>query len=506
LKRLLPVGLPMLFAAFPLLTLFADNQTEVELAVLWRPLLISLAAAALVYGLFLLIFKSATKAAILASLVMVVFFSYGTVWVALLALAALAVLVTKRNLSALALGLSVAAVVLVVGPTARIVNHERDHPLINASDPKLWPTALEKPVLPSGAPRPDIYVLIPDDYARSDVLKRYFHYDNSTFIHGLEQRGFQIAEQSRSPYSHSEMNVAAEVNMDYLSRLPAILGKKSQDYRPVRRLIESNRAARLLGSLGYRYVQIDTDEVTYAAGNPDISPVATPDSFMTQWLQQTVLGNVGGPIGFNEAARNERFRKTIRSRFSDLADVPRQPGPKFVLFHTLIPHDPYIFGPQGEASTFPDRSDEGHTRKSGMRYYVKQARFVETKMLEAVDAIQSQSKQPPVIVIEADEGFESNEADWGEAAVRDMRVKGIAALSLPGKPGLRPPEKLNTVNTLRFVFNNYLGTRYPLLRSASYPELDLPYQLEEIPVRGLATGAAKKRPRAPSANRFTSPF
>jgi hypothetical protein len=477
----------MLFAASPLLSLFADNQTEIELGVLWRPLFYSLAAAAVLYGLFLLIFKSGTKAAILASLVVAAFFHADRWWAALFILGGVvAVVLTSRSLSTLTLGLSVAAIVLFVGPVLRVVNYENDHPLINASDPAIWPTTLETPVLPSGASRPDVYVLIPDDYARSDILKKYFHYDNSGFLHELERRGFQIAKQSRSPYSDSEMNVASEVNLDYLSRLPSILGKKSQDVRPVRRLIEYNRASRLLGSLGYRYVQIDTDEVTFAAGNPDISHVATPDSFMTLWLQQSVLGEVGGWIGFNEGAANERFRKTILSEFSELADVPREPGPKFVLFHTLMPHDPYIFGPRGEDSTFPDHSEEGHTRKIGMRYYAKQARFVETKLLEAVDAIQARSKEPPVIVLEADEGFEASEEDWSEATVRDVRVKGIVAMYLPGKPKLRPPEKLNTVNTLRFVFNNYFGTHYPLLRNASHPELDLPYQFEAMRVRGLA--------------------
>jgi len=493
-KRLVPLPLPMLFAVFPLLSLFADNQTEIELGVLWRPLVFSVLAAALLYGLFLLIFKSATKAAILASLVVTAFFTYGMyadripllAWLALFALAAFAVVRTKRNLSTLTLGLSVAAIVLVVGPATRIVTYENDHPLINAADPQFWPAALQKPVLPSGAPRPDVYVLIPDDYARSDVLRHYFHYDNSSFISELKKRGFVIADQSRSPYSDSEMNVASELNMDYLTRLPGILGKRSQDVRPVRRLIEYNRASRLLGALGYRYVHLDTDDVTFTAGNPHISHVATPDTFMTLWLQQSLLSRVGGWIGFNESASNERFRKAIRSTFSDLGAVPRQPGPKFVLFHTLMPHDPYIFGTHGESSTFPDHSEEGHTRKIGMRYYAKQARYVETKLVEAVDAIQSRSKEPPVIVIEADEGFEASEQDWGEAAVRDMRVKGFAAMYLPGKDRLRPPVKLNTVNTLRFVFNSYFGTRYPLLRNASHPELDLPYQFEELPVRGLA--------------------
>jgi hypothetical protein len=488
LRQLAPVCVPILFAVWPLLTLFADNQIEVELGVLWRPLALCVVGAAMLYGLFMLIFRSGPKAAALASLVVVGFFSGDSwslpVWV-LFVVAVGAVLWVGRGLGTLALGLSVAAVVLVAGPAIRIVKYETDHPLIDASDPKLWPTVLEKPVLPRGAARRDIYVLIPDDYARSDVLKRYFHYDNSHFIGELERRGFVMAEQSRSPYSDSEMNIAAELNMDYLSRLPDVLGKKSQDVRPVRRLVEYNRAARMLGALGYRYVHMDTDEVTFAAGNIGISQVATPDSFMTLWLQQSVLSEVGGWIGFNESAANERFRQTILSEFSELADVARQPGPKFVLFHTLMPHDPYIFGPQGEDSTFPDHSEEGHTRKIGMRYYAKQAQFVETKMLEAIDAIQAGSKEPPVIVLEADEGFEASEEDWSEQTVRDMRVKGIAALSLPGKDKLRPPGKLNTVNTLRFVFNNYFGTHYPLLPNASYPELDLPYQFEAMPVRGL---------------------
>jgi hypothetical protein len=500
LRRLAPVCAPILFAAYPLLSLYADNQTEVELGVLWWPLALCVGAAVLLYGVFLLIFKRGAKAGALASLVVAGFSFYGiyseklsgsglgdrwflALWAAFFVLGAYALVRTRRDLASLTLGLTVGAVVLVVGPVARIAIYESNQPSLAVSDSDLWPTDLPNPVPPSGARLPDIYFLIPDDYARQDVLKRYFRYDNARFIGQLRKRGFVISPQSRSPYSDSEMNIAAAVNMDYLSRLTSLLGTDSQDVRPVRRLIHDNRASRLLESLGYRYVHLDSDEVTFPAGNPHISPVATPDTFMTLWMQQSVLSEVGGSIGFNEAATNERFRKTIRSAFSGLAAVPSEPGPKFVLFHTLMPHDPYIFGPHGESITFPDHSDEGHTTKLGMKYYVKQAQFTETKLLAATDAILARSKQPPIILIQADEGFEASEDDWGLATVRDMRVKGIAALYLPGEGKARPPEKLNTVNTLRFIFNRYFGTRYPLLRNASYPELDLPYQFKEMPVR-----------------------
>jgi hypothetical protein len=57
----------------------------------------------------------------------------------------------------------------------------------------------------------------------------------------------------------------------------------------------------------------------------------------------------------------------------------------------------------------------------------------------AIDAIRAKSKQPPVILLQADEGFEANETDWGEKAVRDMRVKGISALISPACRTSGPP-------------------------------------------------------------------
>jgi hypothetical protein len=498
LERVAPVLNPMLFATFPLLSLFAHNQSEIELGVVWVPLALSVAAGAGLYGVSLLVVKHSMKAGALASLIVLAFSYYGifsdkisaegtgawfgALWAALFALAVYALVRTRRALTNLTLVLTVGAAVLVVGPVANIAIYQANHPSLAAADPHLWPTSLPKPA-PAGAARPDIYVIVPDDYARSDVLKQYFHYDDAGFIRQLEQRGFVVSGQARSPYSDSEMNIAAMLNMDYLSRLPSVLGKRSQDVRPVRRLIADNRASRLLKSLGYRYVHLDTDEVTFPAGNPGISPLATPDSFMNLWLHQSVLRLVGGTLGFDDAARNERFRGSIRSTFSKLAALPGARGPKFVVFHTLLPHDPYIFGARGERVTFPAHSDQALGSKLGMTYYVQQLRFLSSKLLEAVDAILAKSKSPPVIVIQSDEGFQGDPDTLGEAAMRDVRVKGLIALYLPGAGRPRVPEPPNTVNSLRFVFNRYFGTHYEPLRSASYPELDLPYQFEEMRVR-----------------------
>jgi hypothetical protein len=212
--------------------------------------------------------------------------------------------------------------------------------------------------------------------------------------------------------------------------------------------------------------------------------VAAPDSFASLWLQQSVLRAVGGPLGFNDASLDERFRGAINSVFDQLAAVSAEPGPKFVFFHTLMPHDPYVFGSQGEPVTFKDPTGEQHSSKRGMRYYLHQLQGLNQRLLDAVDAIQANSATPPVIVIMADEGFEGRPAILGEAGMRDVRVKGLLAMSLPGAGKPSVPQPPNTVNALRFVFNRYFGTDYPMLPSHSYPEGDLTYQYtNELRVR-----------------------
>jgi hypothetical protein len=489
---------PLLFAAFPLLSLFQQNESELELSVIWWPLAVCLVAAVVLYGVFILIVKRDAKAGALTSLVVVAFFYYGiiaerfgssptrgwfiAIWLALFVLGVVVFARTRGNLANLTLILLVGAAALTLPALARIATYQANHEAIAVSDPRLWSTALAKPVLPSGARRPDIYFIEPDDYARADVLKRVFHFDDSGFVRQLEKRGFVVAKGARSPYSDSESNTAAPLNLDYLSGLPRILGKKSQDVRPVKRLIEDNRAAQLLKPLGYRYIHLDTDEVTFAGNNPHISRLATPDSFTNLWMQKTVLRRVGGRFGFRDSAADERFRKSIRSTFSDLADVPQEPGPKFVFFHTLLPHDPYVFGARGEPVSF-GYSDAALESKAAMTYYIRQLQFTRGKILGAVDAILAKSKTPPVIVLQADEGFDGNPDLLGEGAKLDIRVKGLAAFHLPGVAKRRVPQDINTVNSLRLVFNEYFGTHYELLRSASYPELDFPYQFEEMRVR-----------------------
>jgi hypothetical protein len=85
--------------------------------------------------------------------------------------------------------------------------------------------ALDVPLNPPE--KPDIYYIILDGYARADVLSNLYGYDNSDFIKPLEQRGFNMASQSRSNYPRTLLSLASSLNMKYLEPVSEPLRESS---------------------------------------------------------------------------------------------------------------------------------------------------------------------------------------------------------------------------------------------------------------------------------------
>jgi len=118
-----------------------------------------------------------------------------------------------------------------------------------------------------------------------------------------------------------------------------------------------------------------------------------------------------------------------------------------------------------------------------MKYFVRQSQFVEKKLLEATDAIWRAPRHRPVIVIQSDEGFSANPDNFGENRDAEHPRQGS------GCP--LPPRHAEGARAAAAQYVKHAAVRvqplprhhYPLLRSASYPELDFPYQYKEMRVK-----------------------
>jgi hypothetical protein len=121
------------------------------------------------------------------------------------------------------------------------------------------------------APGPDIYYLVLDGYARQDVLRDYFDYDNTEMIEGLRQRGFAVADQAIANYPFTLVSVNSTLNFSYLGELLGDQLAASDDQRYLRQLMQDSRAVRLLKRAGYRIVSFESEYWGANIGGVDVN-------------------------------------------------------------------------------------------------------------------------------------------------------------------------------------------------------------------------------------------
>jgi hypothetical protein len=166
-------------------------------------------------------------------------------------------------------------------------------------------------------------------------------------------------------------------------------------------------------------------------------------------------------------------RDRIVFSLEQLQTIPRLAGPKFVFVHIVGPHPPFVLDREGN----PVHTDRpylagdgaafGGTPEEYQRDYIEQLLYINQQVQIAVDAILSQSSQPPIILIQGDHGPGSLLArDSLEQTCLFERTSILSAYLLPEGASLTPD--LTPVNSLRIVFNSIFNAQLPLLVNETY--------------------------------------
>src|SRR5258705_9066085 len=68
----------------------------------------------------------------------------------------------------------------------------------------------------NNCPKPDIYFILADEYAGNKELNDLFQFDDSAFLDKLDKLNFHTIPESYSNYNYTPFSVASMLNMDYL--------------------------------------------------------------------------------------------------------------------------------------------------------------------------------------------------------------------------------------------------------------------------------------------------
>ena len=324
--------------------------------------------------------------------------------------------------------------------------------------------------------RPDIYYLVFDKYPNQVVLEEYFSFDNSPFIDGLISRGF-IVPDSYANYPRTKLSLASSLNMRYLDYSDL----NSDGGRYPFTLIEDQVVGSLFQSGGYRFVYIGSWwPPTAVNSNADLNLVYGEYQEFSRFIYE--LSAIYPLVqSRSESSKEVRYRMTTLNQFDRLMEIPDIKSPTFTFAHILLPHNPFIFNPDG--SPVPEgRTEEAFSEMEVYReLYTNQISFTSLMVTEVVDTILAKSDVPPIIVVQGDEGcfvFEGMDfwsggftyAQVSETAPRFAKwTTGILnALYLPEMPLEKRSEFGSPVNTFRRIFNYYFSADFKILPEKYY--------------------------------------
>jgi hypothetical protein len=486
---------PVLFFASVLLSLHAFNLGRLSLAEDLLPLTLLLLPV-LVCNLLILRAKRVRAIGILLSIFLVMFFSYGQmyealragesgrrwldhrlmmpIWIGLMAGGAWAALRTRSDLANLTRILNLVSLAMVLMPLGMIASYPLRGGIV-------WqwsrPTENPSPLRANAAPpanRPDIYYIILDRYANEETLRTSYGLDNREFLDFLRNKGFYVASESRSNYMKTPLSLASSLSMEYIDHFAKDPGRESGDWIPAYSRLRDYRVWRFLKSRGYTFIHMGSRwEPTRLNPHADKNiNVYTPPEVVWALAEQSMLHPFG--TYFNLGWFDFRLREwqRIPHQMNKLLEIPSDTRPTFTFLHLLLPHGPYAFNPNGSFV-----SEEELLARTRRENYRNQLLYANRLVRETMERLLAASPQPPVIVLQSDEGpipirypREGLKFDWKAATTEDLREKtGILnAYYLPGAGRAQLYPYISPVNTFRIIINLYLDGEFPLLPDESY--------------------------------------
>ncbi len=319
--------------------------------------------------------------------------------------------------------------------------------------------------------KPDIYLIVADEYAGNTQLKEQLGFDNSAFIAALRQRGFYIDTNSRSNYNSTPYCMASQFQMNYLVGIEGRKGNKD-DLNACYTIINHNPFTAYLKKNGYAIHNLSVFTVH------DQKPPTT-SMFLTVGKNaidaHTFYGRLNRDIRFNTVTRfkinweMKRFAKAelakIESTLQKTEAVPATASakPRLVYTHVMLPHFPYFLDSAGNMNDLQMLAEESWGRQ---KEYIGYLQYSNNRFLQLIDAILLQSKKPPVIIFLGDHGFRHFTVT---PATEKYLFANMSAVYLPGGDYNQYYQGASTVNQFRILLNTIFQQKLSMLKdSTSY--------------------------------------
>ena len=516
---------PFLVGIFPILIIYSQNIGRVEIGELFLPVIIIVGLTIGLYYFLKLILKNENKSAIIVTLILIMLFSYGHIYYLLsdvmidefdigqnrylipafglvLGISIFFIIRARRVFDNATSILNVISIVFIIVAISNVAlvgaeitscdkcsNQEFFYEARDFSD---YFESHEFSIS-ENQELPDVYYLILDEYARNDALIEYHNFSNHELTEFLEKKGFHIAKNSFANYPMSVQSIPAIMNMDYINFLADEIGTEVRNYKPLNGknygLYPNNMVIKNFKEMNYKIITFNTFALHLHENPLSDETFCHRDKFLLDNRLVDVLARTSIFGYYIERWAEGELRQVTLCAFENFGNAGNVfDEPVFVWAHVMLPHPPWIFGPNGEEIT-PGKplliTDNPEFRDSGWepkRQYIQQVQFANKKTIEVVENI-LENNSNAIIIIQGDHGT-AWETNWMEPSKEDawQRLRNFDAIYFPDKDkrDLLLDDR-TLVNTFRTVFNAYYESNYELLEDKMYWGWNAkPYYFEEM--------------------------
>tara|TARA_Y100000782_G_C10164308_1_gene257002 strand:+ start:240 stop:1802 length:1563 start_codon:yes stop_codon:yes gene_type:complete len=501
---------PILLALFPVFLVYSQNIHLILIQGIIFPVLIILGITIALWIGIKFVLKNTRKSALLTSLYVFLFFSYGIVFDVLESNTIQEYFVLIQAF------LLIAYTSFVVFGTYYIIKTQRKLNNITSTTNVISITLLAVVFLNIGMYNfqnftsyedetnnfilsennlknlPDVYYIVLDEYAPLRTLNMFYDYDNADFIEFLQERGFYVTKNSHSNYAETFLAMASTLNMKYVNNLSDIVGKESLDQRIPYQMISNNLVMKNFKSLGYEIYNFDsgwwgTRSLEIADANL-CSKNQNMDFHTLHAIKQISVLRAFDMFIKDPSSTffHQERRDRIFCQFDDITKIKQETEkPIFVFMHIMAPHDPYVFGPNGEEVnykyTFGPTGNVYLDPNEEKNAYLNQLTYLTKILKQTIENLQENSDNQPVIILQSDTGPSISLVNVTDDSYQAARMSIFNAYFFPNEKYDLLYDDITPVNSFRIVFDSNFQTNYGILEdNVFFSTYEKPYTLIEI--------------------------
>jgi len=368
----------------------------------------------------------------------------------------------RKPITRLGFYLNLLLLILVLIDTGLLVNKNFQIKKQSATEP------LNAQAICDTCDKPDIYLLVFDEYAGSTALKEQWNYDNKDLDSFLLQKGFRIQPSSKSNYNFTSFSIASTLNMDYLQGISNPKACTVKDYTESANKIKKNEVCSFLQALGFTIIN-------YSIFDLDKNPAIVSESFLplkTKLItSQTFLSRIQKDlmhlllIGKFEIkwlskdliyATQNNNNKIIEATIEESArhsEIPR-----FIYSHIEMPHPPFYFNKNGKQEDEKILIAENKTVP--IKSYLEYIPYTNEVIKKLVNSILNNAKKPVVIILLGDHGFRALQPE-----AYYFRNQNAVYISTGDYTGFY--DSISNVNEFRVLFNNLFHTFFSMRKDST---------------------------------------